>query len=255
MRENQDEGADWLLPLAAGDTPEMLRPAVAERIAAQGFAALLAAAAPESGLPPATAEERAEAGSHADPDGFLHRRRLARALLAPQLGRPAAAIRILRDQAGGAPRIAAPAGGLFISFSARAGINALALARRPVGIDIELLRPAAAIPWNMLRGEEQAALRALPEAARDAAFLRLWTAKEAVAKALGTGLALPPEAIRIGKAGAALRRDAAGTWERLPIRCLQAHRLCGAEPLTIAVALLSSPASSFMRGGKSQEPA
>ncbi|MFN3483549.1 MAG: 4'-phosphopantetheinyl transferase family protein [Rhabdaerophilum calidifontis] len=254
MRENQDEGADWLLPLAAGDTPEMRRPAVAEQIAAQGFAALLAAAAPESGLPPATAEERAEAGGHADPDGFLHRRRLARALLAPLLGRPAAAIRILRDQAG-APRIAAPAGGLFISFSARAGINALALARRPVGIDIELLRPATAIPWNMLRADEQTALLALPEPARSAAFLRLWTAKEAVAKALGTGLALAPEAIRIADAGAALRRDAAGNWERLPIRRHNAHSLCRVAPLTIAVALLSSPASSFMRGGKSQERA
>jgi phosphopantetheinyl transferase (holo-ACP synthase) len=37
----------------------------------------------------------------------------------------------------------------------------------------------------------------MPEGERDVAFLQLWAAKEAAAKALGTGFSMPPEAIRV----------------------------------------------------------
>lgn len=60
------------------------------------------------------------------------------------------------------------------------------------GIDLEQLRPrprALEIARRYFSNDETAALTALPAAARDAAFLEVWTAKEAVLKALGRGLA------------------------------------------------------------------
>ena len=60
------------------------------------------------------------------------------------------------------------------------------------GIDLEQcrVRPRALeIARRYFSTEETAALVSLPTAARDAAFLDMWTAKEAVLKALGRGLA------------------------------------------------------------------
>lgn len=60
------------------------------------------------------------------------------------------------------------------------------------GIDLEQLRMrprALEIARRYFSSEEAAALTALPAAARDAAFLEVWTAKEAVLKALGRGIA------------------------------------------------------------------
>lgn len=60
------------------------------------------------------------------------------------------------------------------------------------GIDLEQLRVrprALEIAQRYFSTDETVALAALPATARDAAFLDLWTAKEAVLKALGRGLA------------------------------------------------------------------
>lgn len=60
------------------------------------------------------------------------------------------------------------------------------------GIDLERARPrqrSLEIARRFFSADEAAALAALPAAARDAAFLELWTAKEAVVKALGRGIA------------------------------------------------------------------
>lgn len=60
------------------------------------------------------------------------------------------------------------------------------------GVDIERLRPrprALAIAHRYFCADEAAQLEALLPEQRDAAFLELWTAKEAVLKALGRGIA------------------------------------------------------------------
>ncbi|MFZ2237848.1 MAG: 4'-phosphopantetheinyl transferase superfamily protein [Dokdonella sp.] len=68
----------------------------------------------------------------------------------------------------------------------------IAIARdQAIGIDIEAQgrrRSINDIAERFFAPAESRALRALPEEARDAAFLRLWTGKEAVLKALGEGL-------------------------------------------------------------------
>ena len=68
----------------------------------------------------------------------------------------------------------------------------IAIARdQAIGIDIEAQgrrRSINDIAERFFAPAESRALRALPEESRDAAFLRLWTGKEAVLKALGEGL-------------------------------------------------------------------
>lgn len=63
---------------------------------------------------------------------------------------------------------------------------------RPVGVDVERLRPALdwrAVARRMLPVSEQQALEALPEAGRAEAFLAAWCRLEARLKACGDGLA------------------------------------------------------------------
>lgn len=69
----------------------------------------------------------------------------------------------------------------------------IAIARGvPPGVDLERMRAhpkAVPIAQRYFSPDETAALEALPAGQRDRAFLELWTAKEAVLKALGRGLA------------------------------------------------------------------
>lgn len=66
-----------------------------------------------------------------------------------------------------------------------------AVARAPVGVDVELSDRATdvlAVARHSFHPAEAAALEAMPEEKRRAQFLRWWTAKEALLKAWGTGL-------------------------------------------------------------------
>ena len=69
----------------------------------------------------------------------------------------------------------------------------------PVGIDVEEERDIPDLPdlAAQLHPEEQADLRLLPLHRRKTAFYRCWTRKEAVLKALGTGLCQPLHSFRV----------------------------------------------------------
>jgi 4'-phosphopantetheinyl transferase len=67
---------------------------------------------------------------------------------------------------------------------------------REIGVDLEVLRElseADQIAERFFSADERAAYRALPAPQRTRGFFRCWTRKEALAKALGTGLAISPE--------------------------------------------------------------
>ncbi len=76
-----------------------------------------------------------------------------------------------------------------VTWAGRWGVVAFADCR--LGIDAELLRGAPRPITSALSPSEVAVLEALSGRGRSESFLRLWTAKEAVAKADGRGLALP----------------------------------------------------------------
>lgn len=118
---------------------------------------------------------------------FLRRRAASRRAVAARLGVAAESV-VIGHAETGAPIVLAPDCGLQISVSGREDFCAIAMAERPIGVDIEPLRGEIEPPWNMFHPRERAALRSLSGAARHEAFLRLWTAKEAYLKALGVGL-------------------------------------------------------------------
>ena len=89
----------------------------------------------------------------------------------------------------GKPRLAA--GGPSFNASDSGDFVAVGLASAELGIDVEVVRPLARRERLALRictERELEAFETIPEAERDAAFLRLWTCKEAALKAVGTGL-------------------------------------------------------------------
>jgi 4'-phosphopantetheinyl transferase len=89
----------------------------------------------------------------------------------------------------GRPTVATP-GDLDVSCSASGGLGLVAVGRRRIGIDVEAVAPWSAVVLDegWLAVEEQRALVHLSEGARAVAVTRCWTQKEAVLKAVGTGL-------------------------------------------------------------------
>lgn len=181
----------WLIPPG-----RLAIEAAAARLAREGHAVLLAE---ETGfpatLPPALPGEIAGPRR----PGHALRRRIARAVASAFRGVQPETLRIGATD-DGAPRFESLPE-LHLSLSTRDGLSLIGLGTVPLGVDLETMIAAEAIPWNMLRPDERGTLRALPEGERAAAFVRLWSAKEAVAKALRRGFILPPESLTIGADG------------------------------------------------------
>jgi len=118
-----------------------------------------------------------------------------RAVLGRYLGRPAAAVQFTRRTDPNARPGLPPGARLRLDFSlSHAGDFAAVAVTRGirVGVDVETPRPRLdpiAVARAHFAPSETAALEACAQARQAALFLRLWTAKEAVLKALGTGLA------------------------------------------------------------------
>jgi phosphopantetheinyl transferase len=128
------------------------------------------------------------------PERSALRRGTARQVLAGQLGIVPEAATIAHDGAG---RPLLPGTGLHLSLATRAGVVAMGLADRPVGVDLEEVRAQSSEAEALLHPEERALLAGLRGDMRRLAFARLWAAKEAFVKALGTGFATPPESFRV----------------------------------------------------------
>lgn len=119
------------------------------------------------------------------------------------------------------------AGDLRFNFS-HAGGHALLAVTRDAGIGVDLEKPR---PLPDLRGiveiicsePEKRLLTALPEAEREQAFWRLWTAKEALLKGEGTGFSSPPSGVDClpliqGDTARLTREGRPWTLQRLPSR-------------------------------------
>jgi 4'-phosphopantetheinyl transferase len=78
-----------------------------------------------------------------------------------------------------------PSGGVHWSVSHKNAFVAAVTAPVPVGIDLERQRPVSPALYDRLAGQGE---WALARGVDEALFLRFWTAKEAVLKAVGRGL-------------------------------------------------------------------
>jgi 4'-phosphopantetheinyl transferase len=130
---------------------------------------------------------------------FARTRAEARRALGALLGVPADEVVLSRDECPGCgdprhgpPRLARPDVPLAISLSRTAGRGLLAVgAAARVGVDVEALRAVCGdgmAELALTRRERAAVHRVPPGKERDRLFLRAWTRKEAVVKAVGTGL-------------------------------------------------------------------
>ncbi len=137
----------------------------------------------------------------ADRERFLAGCALAKTVLARYTGRRPADVRFDRTcgrcgEPHGKPVLAG--GGAEHSVTHSGDLVAVAVARAPVGVDVEQLdgrsRPLGgdgdpeALARLVLSAAERAALAAVPPDDRARAFLLAWTRKEAVTKATGDGL-------------------------------------------------------------------
>lgn len=126
-----------------------------------------------------------------------------RSILGQALGVDPAGL-VLETGEHGKPRLAPPHGGLHFNLSHCHDLALVALSRSgPLGIDLEPADRAGSLlgcEGSFCHPQE---IVALPSevSARAAALLDLWTSKEALLKALGTGMSLAPESVSLAGPG------------------------------------------------------
>jgi 4'-phosphopantetheinyl transferase len=120
---------------------------------------------------------------------------LARAALRTVLGRyldlPPQSINFAANR-NGKPRLGADQNVIYFNASHSQDLSLIAIAEHcEVGVDVEQLRyvrHARQIAERYFHPAESRSIAAAPPTDSDAAFLRCWTAKEALLKAVGTGI-------------------------------------------------------------------
>lgn len=125
---------------------------------------------------------------------FVAGRRLLRHVVAPLCGVAPDALSIVESERGALSIDPALGASWRFNISHTDGLVALALARAPIGVDVEwLARPGRTVELadRFFAPAEVAALRARPEAHQRDRFFDLWTLKESYIKARGEGLAIP----------------------------------------------------------------
>ncbi|GET42134.1 4'-phosphopantetheinyl transferase family protein [Microseira wollei] len=92
----------------------------------------------------------------------------------------------------GKPSLAGSNSSVCFNLSHSQSLALYAIARRPIGIDLEFIRPlddALKLAQRFFSPREYAFIAALPPDQKQKAFFQLWTCKEAYLKATGEGLA------------------------------------------------------------------
>lgn len=146
-------------------------------------------------------DERAQAagfGSEKRRREFALGRATARTLLAERLAIAAPDVP-LRIAADGAPELDAAALHLSIAHTATAEqtLAVAAVGARPIGVDLEPIRPRRPDLYRfLLHPDEYDLLERLPHE-HDAAQVLLWTLKEATLKAMRTGFRVSPKKLRL----------------------------------------------------------
>lgn len=152
-------------------------------------------------------EERARAARFtvAEPRRqFVIMRAALRLLLERHVDRPPQALRFAEGRHGKPFALVdgAPARVQF-NVSHSAGRGLVAISHAPVGVDVEFLGREAdldLVAKGVFAAIEQTALQQRVGAERALLFYRLWTQKEALIKAKGTGFACPPRSFAVPEA-------------------------------------------------------
>jgi 4'-phosphopantetheinyl transferase len=179
-----------------------------------------------------TAEiERAERITHRDTRlQFMRTRALLRLLLAHCTGGPPRNFALV-DGGGEAPRLADNPWGLHFNVSHSHEWAAVAVARSPLGIDLERIDAECGsepIAENLFHAREQARLKQARSEARLGLFFEIWTRKEAYLKGIGVGLSQDPASFHTTSPDGAVVSEgepaSRGTWYTLPICAPDGYR-------------------------------
>jgi 4'-phosphopantetheinyl transferase len=130
---------------------------------------------------------------------WMRSRYFLRAVLGAELGIPPEAVRFDASHQG-KPCLALRDTKLHFNLAHSGPWAAVALSDQRVGVDLEVLSRDASlldVAADVLTPNEMNVMHALPAADRLRFFHALWTAKEALMKATGDGLGLPPRQIDI----------------------------------------------------------
>jgi 4'-phosphopantetheinyl transferase len=172
----------------------------------------------------------------ADRARFVASHAALRLILADALGVLPAAVEIAVGP-NGKPELAGAAEGVLQFNLSHSGERALiGLARdTPIGVDVEAVRPmsdALRIARGHFAADEVSALAKAPRSMVERRFFGLWTRKEAVVKALGSGLSLPldrfsvsvpPDVPRLLRAVGDESWDLDGPWTLMDLDCGAFH--------------------------------
>lgn len=186
------------------------------------------------GLPSTDYQEARRMSTTRSGRRLLARRHALRRLVSEAAGHGVDSLEITRDEAG-RPRIVGSRLDFNVSASGAWALIGIREGGR-IGVDLERVRPvpeAAALAGDHFTPGEEQAWQATEPTERDRAFLACWTRKEAVAKALGIGVAMDFAAAEVGLAGAV---TAQVDPERAP-RGVTVYPVAFPDPLVGAVAL------------------
>ena len=160
--------------------------------AVEPSAAVIAATASPIELAPEQRERHERLRRPQDRDDFVAARLLTQRLVAEVTGQSADDVQFSQqcDRCGGPhghPHIVS-SDAPYISWSHAQGWVAAVVSPQPCGIDVEVITDRPPV-FNVLTPEEQDLVRSSPEGRpQTVAFLRLWVRKEALLKAVDTGL-------------------------------------------------------------------
>ena len=145
---------------------------------------------------------------------FVIGRAVLREMLARYCGCAPASLHFTYDAHG---KPALDVSDFHFNLSQSKDVALLGIARRPIGVDVEHLRPisdALVIARRFFSRAEAIWLAALPPAALEPAFVLLWTRKEALLKGVGKGLSQDLESYDVsGPRGASIEVSAENsTW-------------------------------------------
>lgn len=166
----------------------------------------------------------------ADRDLYVAAHIALRRVLATYVGIPARKLAFARADCPrcggphGRPVLAAPGSVPHFSLSHSHGTALIAVAARPVGVDVERLptpeRVEVCLP--SLHPYEQAELRRLEGADRQAGFARVWARKEAYLKGTGAGIGRWMSEVYVGAGGPEAPRGPDG-WTVRDVPCPAGH--------------------------------
>lgn len=187
-----------------------------------------------------TEEERKRASAFVTPQlqcRWIAARAGMRGVLASVLGvSPQAPVFTLGPH--GRPELAGVESPCSFNLSHSESLAAFAVSEAVVGVDVEQIKTLPEGVAEMVFSKpEIAALEAKPEDARPADFYRYWTAKEAVLKALGTGLSVSGRSFTIDISQPEVPRLVSADWKDEDTQAWQLAAFHPAEGFAGAVAI------------------